>query len=381
MRSKGRVKGWLLDVYPTGKNKMVICLKEKSGKTQLFKDAYTPELYVHGSSRKLERLEKDLDENENVANWCYEKKKVRLRDSKESPAIRVECSSMGEIRDLAKSIARLGEYRDYELYNVDIPFPQDYLHKNGLFPLAKVKLENPLDLDFQLLDSPINTDYDLPPLKKGKIKIEPEKSGTSPKFGDPLGEIKLSIDGETTEIEGIDEREKILRLVSIIRERDPDIIITEGGDSWDLPYLARRAEANDISKRVILSRKPDILREGEMEGTSFFSYGQVYYKPPSHYLKGRIHIDTENSFIYGECGLQGLIELARITKTPLQKTARSSIGSAMTNLQLYWARKNNILIPWRKSEPEDFKTASTLLDSDRGGFIHEPKIGDRKSVV
>ncbi|KXB04320.1 hypothetical protein AKJ49_02225 [candidate division MSBL1 archaeon SCGC-AAA382A03] len=172
-----------------------------------------------------------------------------------------------------------------------------------------------------------------------------------------------------------------MRLVNILREKDPDIIFTKGGDSWDLPYLAQRAKVNEISEQVILGRKPEAFEGKNSNGVSFFSYGQVYYKPPPHYLKGRIHIDTENSFIYENCGLQGLIELARITRTPLQKTARSSIGSAMTNLQLYWARENEVLIPWRKSEPEEFKTAYKLLKADRGGFIHTPEIGLHEDVA
>ncbi len=115
-------------------------------------------------------------------------------------------------------------------------------------------------------------------------------------------------------------------------------------------------------------------------GTSYFSYGRVYYKPPSHHLKGRIHIDTQNSFIYQECGLEGLIELSRVTRTPVRKMARSSIGSAMTNLQLYFARKKGILIPWTKSEPEKFKNGLKLIEADRGGVVFEPRVGAHEDV-
>lgn len=374
------MKGWLLDVYPAGGEEMVICLKGEDGKTRLFRDSYTPEFYVCGSSEKLEELEDELAKWDNVKSWSYEEKRVRLRDLDRSNVIRVECMSMKNPRNLAKRIARFGNYRDYELYNVDIPYAQNYLHEKNLFPLARVELEDLIELKFRLLDSATATDYGLPDLKKARVKVEPDTSGPSRGFDDPIGKITVSMNGTEKEIGGLDGREKILRLVSVVREEDPDIILTKGGDSWDLPYLAHRAEVNDISDHVILGRKPEAIKEKGRDGTSFFSYGRVYYKPPPHYLRGRIHIDTENSFVHGECGVQGLIELARITRTPLQKTARSSIGSAMTNLQLYWARENDVLIPWRKSEPEDFKTANKLLKADRGGFIHTPEIGLHENV-
>jgi DNA polymerase elongation subunit (family B) len=47
----------------------------------------------------------------------------------------------------------------------------------------------------------------------------------------------------------------------------------------------------------------------------------------------------------------------------------------MSSLQLYQAVKDDILIPWKKREPETFKSAWELLIADRGGFIFEPKVG------
>ncbi|KXA94179.1 hypothetical protein AKJ36_03345 [candidate division MSBL1 archaeon SCGC-AAA259I07] len=88
------MKGWLLDVYPTSGEEMVICLKGEDGKTRLFRDSFTPEFYVCGSSEKLEGLEKELNNWDAVKSWSYEEKRVRLRDLDRSNVIRVECRSM-----------------------------------------------------------------------------------------------------------------------------------------------------------------------------------------------------------------------------------------------------------------------------------------------
>jgi DNA polymerase-2 len=42
---------------------------------------------------------------------------------------------------------------------------------------------------------------------------------------------------------------------------------------------------------------------------------------------------------------------------------------------MYQAFRRDILIPWKKNEPENFKSAWELMKADRGGFILEPKIG------
>ena len=53
----------------------------------------------------------------------------------------------------------------------------------------------------------------------------------------------------------------------------------------------------------------------------------------------------------------------------------------MSSLQLYQATKDDILIPWKKSEPETFKSAWELLVADRGGFIFEPRLGIHDGVA
>ena len=44
-------------------------------------------------------------------------------------------------------------------------------------------------------------------------------------------------------------------------------------------------------------------------------------------------------------------------------------------MQLDRAFQDHILIPWRKGEPEKFKTAWDLLVADKGGLVFQPKLG------
>jgi len=47
----------------------------------------------------------------------------------------------------------------------------------------------------------------------------------------------------------------------------------------------------------------------------------------------------------------------------------------MTSLQLYHAVKQDVLIPWNKNQPEEWKDGNELVVADRGGFIYEPEYG------
>jgi DNA polymerase-2 len=53
----------------------------------------------------------------------------------------------------------------------------------------------------------------------------------------------------------------------------------------------------------------------------------------------------------------------------------------MTSIQLEKAVKDGILVPWRKSEPERFKSALQLLTVDKGGLTYQPKVGAFEGVA
>ena len=79
--------------------------------------------------------------------------------------------------------------------------------------------------------------------------------------------------------------------------------------------------------------------------------------------------------------MEGVLELARMAKVPVQRMARTSPGTAITSMQLDRAFQDGILIPWRKGEPERFKTAWDLLVADKGGLVFQPRLGIFEDVA
>jgi DNA polymerase-2 len=188
--------------------------------------------------------------------------------------------------------------------------------------------------------------------------------------------LLLECEGCRVEMEMIDTGE----IERFLKHFDPDVILSEDGDASLLPLLFSAEKRWKTS--LPWDREPyPVKRQVHPKGFSYFSYGRTYYRAPAHLFLGRWHIDRKNSFIYGESGMEGVIELARLAKIPVQRMARTSPGTAITSMQLDRAFQDDILIPWRKGEPEKFKTAWDLLIADKGGLVFQPKLGIFEDVA
>ena len=375
------VRGWLFDVYPSGPNEMTVWIIAENGERLRFVDRFTRKIYVSGKIRDLQNLTKHLVGSKSVKAWRFMEKQADLMDSLPRKVLEIDITDYRRIPYFARKLLRLGGYEKFRLHNVDVPASQAYLYEKDIFPLAYLGVvDSGNRLSYTLYDSVESIDYVLPPLRTAWLHVYPRRSGAVPSFNDPIEAVTLEVDNKTIVVNGKSEADKILGLVEAVKREDPDVIFTHGGDSYLFPYLAHRAFVNGILDRLILSREDIPVRAKRSRGRTFFSYGRVYHKAPIRRLFGRVHIDVDNTFIYAACGIEGLIEVARTCRVPLHRVARASIGSIMTSLQLYIAWKDGILIPWKKREPESFKSAWELLVADRGGFIYEPKIGIHDEV-
>jgi len=167
------------------------------------------------------------------------------------------------------------------------------------------------------------------------------------------------------------------RLNQLLLRQDPDILLTDWGDSYLLPRLMSTADRLHIP--LALNRDPH-RSIGTRKAHSYFSYGRILSHAGARTLSGRLHLDRHNSFALAETGLAGLIEQARVAKVDLQQMARTTTGTGITSMQLETACRDGLLIPYRKQEPEAFKTALELLQTDQGGLVFAPIIGYHELV-
>jgi DNA polymerase elongation subunit (family B) len=369
--------GWILDLYHKA-GQMIVWLKKTDGSCVRLTDPWKPKIHVGGSFRDL----LDLACRPGLENAIFVERYEKAGDRERTRVLEVEVDGDREAVGLARKLEQFGRYSKFRFYDIDIPSPQMYLYRKGLFPLAFVEAEETnRGVSWTLKDSRESIDYQLPHLREIGLEIKTEKIRKIRSFDDKLASVHFTRDEkEILALDSGDEVDKILGLVEAFRVEDPDVIMTHGGDSFIFPYLARRAQELGILDQLILGRDISPLRVYEVQGHSYFSYGKILYRETAARLLGRLHVDQNNAYVSADCGLEGLFEVSRTCIMPIQRASRATIGTNMTSLQLYHAVKRDVLIPWNKNQPEELKNSGELVMADRGGFIYQPDVGIHDNV-
>jgi DNA polymerase elongation subunit (family B) len=379
--SPKRVRGWLLDVYPSGFGEVAVWVISENGERVRLTDQFQPKIYVSGKQEDIEQLASGFFSSQVVAAWNFVYKYAQPTDSEKSRVLEVTLKDCRKTSAFTRYVLEKGDYLRYQVHNCDLHGDRAYLFSRDLFPLSRVKVEAEEEgLRYKLLDSVRSLHYSVPPFRVTKLQVEIAKERKIAGFRDPIGSIVASQGDKQRVMDSGEEKDKIMQLVRVIRDFDPDIVLTSGGDSYLFPYMIYRATINGVLDRFVLNRDevPFVSKVGR--GRTFFSYGRTFYKAATMRLYGRIHIDRNNTFVLNEADFDGLFEVARTCRVPLHTASRASIGSSMSSLQFYQAVKDDVLIPRNKSIPEAFKSAYELLVGDRGGFVYEPQVGIHDEV-
>jgi DNA polymerase elongation subunit (family B) len=378
--SPKRVRGWLLDVYPSGFGEVAVWVISENGERVRLTDQFQPKIYVSGKQEDIEQLASGFFSSQVVAAWNFAYKYAQPTDSEKSRVLEITLKDCRKTSAFTRYVLEKGDYLRYQVHNCDLHGDRAYLFSRDLFPLSSVTVEAEDGLRYKLLDSVQSLLYSVPPLRVTKLEVEIAKERKIAGFRDPISRIVASQGDKQRVIDSGEEKDKIMQLVRAIRDLDPDIVLTSGGDSYLFPYMIYRATINGVLDRFVLNRDeiPFVSKVGR--GRTFFSYGRTFYKAATMRLYGRIHIDRNNTFVLNEADFDGLFEVARTCRVPLHTVSRASIGSSMSSLQFYQAVKDDVLIPRNKSIPEAFKSAYELLVGDRGGFVYEPQVGIHDEV-
>ena len=379
------ISGWLFDAYALNGSMIFWIKKDNSSTTIRVEDkSWNHKIYVASEKSLLKSVIENNEILSMVKEYHFILKYELITDTKKSQVLELELKDPTYSLKLAKKIEKMERFGQSRLYNVDILPEQSYFYEHDVFPLMKCKVHvsnstlNWIDNE----DDVWSTEYELPLFNNIHLKVYPKtKEGRIPRFTDVIALVSIQ-KGDTSKdtiyIQG-SEIDILYQLVKEVEKINSDFILTEYGDSFTFPYLTYRSEINQVN--LVLDREGIPLCKPKKDGTSYFSYGRMYFKPSATKLLGRIHIDTDNSFVLNESGLQGLYELARICRLPLHSASRASIGKCMSSLQFYNAMRNNILIPWKPTLAEHPKSLGDLLIADRGGLIFEPIMGAHEKVA
>ena len=368
------VDGFVLDAHPDpGKRAMVLWVKDREGRVHAFREPFTPRFYVRGAEADLADLKRALEASLPALGPLAFVERTCGLEFASSRLLEIPVPDHDQVHRLAAMVDGRGEHKRFELFDVDLRMSQRYFIAKRLFPFAGLRVWAPGR--YTPRDDPWSVDYPFPDLRVADVAADPDAPrGRPPTHDDPVRAVTVA--GET--YAGGDEADRLRWLAREVAERDPDVVITEGGDAFLLAYLAHRARVADVAG-FKLGREADPAQRRRER--SYFTYGKIKYQPASRALAGRLHLDRHASFFLREAGLAGVVDLSRVSGIPLQDLARLGAGTAVTAVQIDRAAREGRVIPWKKNAPEAFKTARDLLAADRGAYIYEPVVGLHEDVV
>ncbi|OVE77789.1 hypothetical protein BVX98_01835 [bacterium F11] len=395
-------EGWILDAYPDSHG-MRVWILDANGRISCYFDHWAPPFILKVQRHDVALVRQALQQF--LVHFSFqpvEKKDFFTNRSCVVIEIRVHNPLFySRVVDhlLRLSVETASLHRKIELFNADLNLTQYYFYERGLFPLAHCFYSvdaNGVLQEWQKDDSCWALDYEFPPLRYAYLGFEslhdekreessymdpnqcPGGSKGSGRRGGYLLTLGRELGKGTSYLFNESEEELIHSLNRHMKDWDPDILLTDWGDSYIMPRLQMHSNRTGIP--LLFSRDPQRGMASASHRT-YFSYGQIHYRAGPRFLFGRLHLDTRNSFTIRHSQLEGLFEIGRVAKIPFQRVARTTIGTSLSSIQQEWAVQNDYLIPMDKGQTEDFRQGDELISSDRGGLVYEPEIGWHEDLI
>jgi DNA polymerase-2 len=364
--------GWLLDVYADPKGGLALWLLGEDGVRHHLQQDFPVTFYASGPNERLRQLWKYLQEQE-VAIDLQRAERRDLFQPQPLTVLAVQVRQPSQQPPLFFQAANA--FPDLTFYDADIPPALRHAAQYATFPLAHCHLqtdERGNVQSLQVLDSPWDLDPEPPPLRILALQPDVDPAHANPRgvlVGGKHISCRLSLGRP---------RPLLVNLRAILAEQDPDLLVTNWGDTWLLPHLLALSKEWNIPLPLNRHAGMETLHRPER---TYFAYGQVIYRGRQFYLFGRWHVDGCNAMMFHEYGMEGIFELSRVTALPVQSAARLSPGSGISAMQVITALRHGILVPWRKQQAEFAKSARDLVRFDQGGLVYQPTPGLHRDVA
>lgn len=362
MRSE--ISGWLMDVYTRPNGNLVCWLLGEDGQRWLLPMDFPVTFYAAGHTESLRQAWRA------VTDPAVHKTRAVRPDlyGSEQVLLALTAPSPGQARAIYRQLSATFPHLDY--YDADVPLGVRFMARTGvpLLGYCRFQTNGEYLLALEALESPWDLAPSHPPLRIMELNCN----------ADPFLHLPSNLTlrcGAWTYCLALQPlRAFLVNFRAILQRYDPDVILTDYGDAWFFPFLRQKAP------HLNPNRDPTLSVAFQRE-RSLFAYGQVLYRAQQAHLFGRWHIDRRNAALFGEIGLEGVLELARVTGLGVQEAARKSPGAGITALQMLTALRDQVLIPVAKAQAEAPRTLNDLIHHDRGGMVYQPLIGVHKHVA
>ncbi|MFN2145387.1 MAG: hypothetical protein ACK2T7_08525, partial [Anaerolineales bacterium] len=363
--------GWLFSVYPDRREGAILWLIAEDGGRHQLKYPFKTSFYL--AARHISRLQgvyRYLAAWRNPPEMAFVTRRDLFKGMRK--VLQIQAPDPITQENLFYNIQK--RFKSIQFYNAKIPFSVRFGGETGSFPMAKCHLVLHGDTveTIDVLDSPWDIRYDLPPLRE--LIIEPD---TDPTYAPPAL-VTLRSAGSTWQLTTQDQPAFLSGVIDIFKVIDPDVIVAAYGDKWLFPFLTHIAEKYQVEFNPNRDPNRKALVKDEL---TYHSYGQVNYRAPQTLLFGRWHVDPGNAAMTGGFNIHAAIEMARVSGVDVQIAARNSPGAGFTAMQIRQALRWGVLVPLKKRQTEPFRPLMALNDSDGGGLNYHPVVGLHQDVA
>ncbi|MGD0330407.1 MAG: DNA polymerase domain-containing protein [Nitrososphaeria archaeon] len=296
-----------------------------------------------------------------IRRTTWVEKYTNLREEKKKRLIHVVVEDALAYRQIVGALKR--QEQVMELFNIDLLHLQQYLFTRfQIEPTSKVEFL--YDTNWCLSEiRKVNDSKEIEPphfttLHFG-INIGATSLTPNPQT-DPITSIETRFEDKETLIEGSEE-EVLKGFESIVKEKDPDFIVTQNCDKFTFPYLQTRARSLNIKMQ---------LRREDVDSDSF-------NRSLPYCMRGRVAIGYESyGILHDKWGIAGLVERSRFGFLTPGLAARWSANRVNDSRVCYELLQRDYVIPKNTGYYEYIRPMKEIFERDRGGMIIPPKIGE-----
>ncbi len=310
-------EGWILDVYTAGRA-MAVWIVDKHGKSHRLRDAFAPAFYAGGDPQDLQALAGYLL----AQPWGTLVSFTYRRDPALDHPVQVLKVQVRDPRLYGTILRRVKKLRTSLTFeNASATVPQMYLSEKHAYPLAFCRFATGDDnrlYGVEVVPSPYVITPASPPLKQMVIRFAGD--AWHPHLA-RRGPLEVEIAAQIRHLPVTRPRALLESLRGLLLRHDPDVIVTDWGDSIVLPYLVRLSTKYGIP--LPLGRDPT-MPPPVCPARGYFSYGLVARRAAPQTLHGRIHIDRKRAPPAGDAACTPpFIAAARVEMMEALKRARS----------------------------------------------------------
>ncbi len=364
--------GWLLDLFEDPREGLVLYFIDAEGARWRLHQPFPVTFYVLGEDAHLRALWQHLKKHPRQIRLSRARR-MDVFKRQTVTALAVTVQNPYESRKVFYRIAN--RFPNLEYADADLQISLRFAAKTGAFPLSYCHVQ--ADENGRL--NTIQVKEDAWTLKPRPIPLR--EMSLSPNVAPhhaPPSYLQVKAGGEIHHLDLRARRPLLINLRALIQRHDPDLILTDWGDTWLLPQLLRQSEKYHIALGLNREKQRGV---GWRDERTYFSYGQIVFRGQQIHLFGRCHIDRKNAMLWDDYGLDGSIEVSRVTALPLQTASRVSPGTGISSIEMLTALREGILVPWQKQQAEMLKPAAALFSADQGGLVYQPKIGVHTNVA